>query len=128
MIVLLTEEASSILNFLTTLNSDIQGILIGHKRGNTIIVEKIISLGSSLPSPEQILTINKLLENKLTGFFTFKKENENPLKELLIPLNAGHILLRIKKLKKKNNYELKAYLIDLQENRMVFSPLEVKML
>jgi hypothetical protein len=123
MIVLLTDEVFLTLDLLKAINLKIQGLLIGHLRGNAIIIEKIISLGSNLPTPEQILKINKLLENKLVGFFTFNSE-ENSLKDLLTPLYAGNVLLKIG----KKTQELKAYLIDIQENRMIFSPVKIRSL
>ncbi len=123
MIVLLTDEALSTLNFFRKLNLEIQGFLIGHLRGNGIIVEKAVSIGSNLPTPEQILKANKLLENKLIGFFNFNSK-ENSLVKFLNPVYAGNIILKTG----KNNKELQAFLIDFQKNKMVFSPLKLEIL
>jgi len=123
MIVLLTDEALLTLNFFRKLDLEIQGFLMGHLRGNGIIVEKAISIGPNLPTPEQILKANKLLENKLIGFFNFNSK-ENSLIKFLNPVYAGNVILKAG----KNNKELQAFLIDFQKNKMVFSPLKLEIL
>ena len=122
MIVFLTDEVLSTLNFFRKLNLEIQGFLIGHLRGNGIIVEKAISIGSNLPSPEQILEVNKFLENKLIGFFNLNRENS--LLEFLNPIYVGNIILKTG----ERNKDLQAFLIDFQKNKIVFSPLELEIL
>ena len=125
--IFLPQESYSALNLLSALSLNSWGILIGHERGNAVIVEKIISLGSTFPKIEQIPKINELVENKLIGFFTFEGKEKTSFKWLLTPLNAGLILLRISK-KKKENLQINADLIDFKENNMILTPIKVKKL
>ncbi|MFQ6084225.1 MAG: hypothetical protein ACE5WD_12835 [Candidatus Aminicenantia bacterium] len=124
--VFLTKEVLTTLAFLWELDSlsNSEGVAIGHKRGHRIIVEKVIPLKKvSYPSITEYLKLDKLLNNKLVGFFTFERKAEKCLDNLLIPYNLGNILLRIEKIPEK----IKAFLIDYQQSQILFSPLGLKL-
>ncbi|MCP2519895.1 hypothetical protein NLB65_00050 [Candidatus Aminicenantes bacterium AC-335-B20] len=119
--VFLTHEIPDTLNLLRKINLKIKGILIGHLRGNGIVVEKMIPIGSDFPSEDKFLEINRIFENKLIGFFIFN-DGETSINKFLNPFFAGNIILKIDK------NEMKAFLIDFDGNKMFFSTIELKTL
>ena len=121
MIAYLTGEIPYTLNLLRKINQKIKGILIGHLRGNGIIVEKMVPIGSDFPSEDKFLEINRVFENKLIGFFIFN-DKETSINRFLNPIFAGNIVLEI------NENEIKAFLIDFDGNKMFFSNIELKTL
>lgn len=78
---------------LSNTNSD--GFLIGHKRGDMFFVEKIIPSQKGFYSSRQnYFELSKKIEDKILGFYSFHI-TENKLKKILTPLGYGKIFLRL---------------------------------
>ena len=98
----------SINTILTKPNRD--GLLLGHKRGHRIFVEKIFSLEKdSYSSLETYISADKHFKGKLIGFFTFQI-NENKVKKILKPFAHGQLFLSIDSSQEK--IIIKSYIID----------------
>jgi hypothetical protein len=111
--IFLSKEASKAISALQTcqVNTNTDGFLIGHTRGNMYFVEKIF------PSPkgffstlEELFIAKKKLEDKILGFYSFHT-TEGKLKKILSPAAFGKIYLRIDR-NKKNMWELSPFVIE----------------
>jgi hypothetical protein len=94
--VFLSEEViqyfSALQHILSNTNTD--GFLIGHKRGNLFYVEKIFpSQKGFFPSVEEYLAIKQNLADRILGFYSYQV-TENKLKKILAPMAYGKIFLR----------------------------------
>jgi hypothetical protein len=98
---------------LSDTNTD--GFLIGHKRGNMFFIEKIVpSTKGFFPSQQKFMAINEILEDKILGFYSFHP-TENKLKKILAPIAYGKIFIRFDK-DKTNQWAIKPYAIEHDED------------
>lgn len=78
---------------LSNTNSD--GFLIGHKRGDMFFVEKVIPSQKDFYSSRQnYFELSKKIEDRILGFYSFHT-TENKLKKILTPLGYGKVFLRL---------------------------------
>jgi len=122
----LSQEAYQSLSALSLISSrsNPDGLLIGHKRGHRYFVEKILpSLKGFFSSVEKYFATNELLDEKVLGFFSFKKE-EKKIEKILTPFAYGKLFLEIH-LNKKKRMDIKSYIID-YEHEFFLSPIKLK--
>ena len=94
---------------LSDTNTD--GFLIGHKRGDLFFIEKIFpSQKDYFASEKEFFTIKQKLHDKILGFYSFKT-TETKLKKILKPIGYGKIFLRFDR-DKKNQWASKSYVIE----------------
>jgi hypothetical protein len=111
--IFLSKEASKAISALQTghVNTNTDGFLIGHKRGNMYFVEKIFPSSKGFFSTlEELLTTKKKLEDKILGFYSFRT-TEGKLKKILSPAAFGKIYLQIDR-NKKNIWEVNPFIIE----------------
>lgn len=77
----------------TSQNAD--GLIIGHKRGQSFFVEHVLSTTRGFfPSLEKYFSLNILFKNKLIGFYSFRSD-EKKIKKILAPFACGKLYLDI---------------------------------
>lgn len=102
-------------------NSD--GLLIGHKRGHRLFVEKIFpSLPGFFPSLKKYHELDQLFNGKLLGFFSFKPD-EKKIKKILAPFAFGKLFLEIS-LNQQKKMSIKSYVIE-YENEFFLLPVKL---
>jgi hypothetical protein len=107
----LSQEALQALRALSLISSNPDGIVLGHKRGQRFIIEKVLSSQKSFfPSLEKFFELNRLLDNKVLGFFSFHPE-KNKLKKILSPFAYGMLFLKMGLIDNRK-LEVKSYVID----------------
>ena len=107
---------------LSDTNAD--GFLIGHKRGDMFFVEQIIpSQKGFFSSREKYTAIKQILEDKILGFYSFHT-TESKLKKILDPIAYGKIFLRFD-LDKTDQWMLKPYAIE-HDKGFFLLPIELK--
>lgn len=110
---------------LTASKTNMDGILIGHKRGQRLFVEKILPTKNGFfSSYENYLALDKHFQGSLVGFFTFKS-NEKKIKKILSPFAFGQLLLNIHSTK-KNKMTIKSFVIDYKK-AFFLSPVDLKL-
>jgi hypothetical protein len=93
--VYLSREARQYLKALPVVSVKAHGFLIGHKRGHRFFVEKILpSSRSSSLSLQKQLQLNKLLEDRIIGFYSFNAD-KGFLDRILVPHATGKLFLKI---------------------------------
>ena len=114
-----TLEAKKIIA--TQNNSD--GIILGHKRGKSFFVEKIVSTTKGFfPSVEKYYSLNTIYKDSIVGFYSFLT-NEKKTKKILAPFAHGKLYLDIL-VSKSNILKIKAYSID-YDKTFFFSPKKI---
>jgi hypothetical protein len=114
-----TLEAQKII--ITHQNSD--GIILGHKRGQSFFVEKIVSTTKGFfPSLEKYYSLNTIYKNSIVGFFSFFSE-EKKTKKILAPFAHGKLYLDIR-ITESDTLQIKPYSIE-YDNTFFFSPLKL---
>jgi len=103
---------------------NIDGLLIGHKRGHRIFVEKILPTKKGFfSSSKDYLALDKHFGEKLVGFFTFDS-NENNLNKVLVPFALGQLFLDVH-LTKKKKMTFRSYIINYEKD-FFLSPVALK--
>lgn len=103
-------------------NPNIDGLLIGHKRGHRFFIEKILPTKKGFYSSfENYLATDKHFGGKLIGFFTFQLD-EKKMKKIFLPFAYGKLFLDIKPTKEK--MQIKSYIIDYEKD-FFLSPVEL---
>ncbi|MFC2160261.1 hypothetical protein ACFLRX_01265 [Acidobacteriota bacterium] len=116
-----TLEAKKIIT--TQQNSD--GIILGHKRGKSYFVEKIVSTTKGFfPSLEKYFSLNVIYKDRIVGFYSFFTE-ENKTRKILAPFAHGKLYLDIS-IAKSKTLKIKPYSIEF-EKVFFFSPLKLTM-
>lgn len=93
----------------TQQNSD--GILLGHTRGQSFFVERIMStIKGFFPSLEKFYALNTIHKNSIIGFYSFFSE-EKKTKKILAPFAHGKLYLDIR-ISKSNLLQIKSYSIE----------------
>jgi len=114
-----TLEAKKIIA--TQQNSD--GIILGHKRGKSFFVEKIVPTTKGFfPSLEKYYALNDIYKDRFVGFYSFFSE-EKKTKKILAPFAHGKLFLDIP-ISKSNILKIKAYSIE-YDKTFFFSPLKL---
>jgi len=122
----LSPEACRSLTALCLLSSNSipDGFLIGHKRGHRFFVEKIFpSQEGFFPSLEKYRELDKLFEEKILGFFSFRL-NENKIKKILAPFAYNKLFLEIN-LPIQKEMKIKPYIID-RDKEFLLLPIKLK--
>jgi hypothetical protein len=92
-------------------NTNTDGFLIGHKRGDMFFVEGILpSQKGFFSSHEKYFKLKQKLEDKIIGFYSFQI-NESKLKKILSPLSYGKIFLRLD-MDKTNRLDIQPFAIE----------------
>jgi hypothetical protein len=75
--------------------SNTDGILLGHKRGQRYMVESVFpSHGGFFSSSETFFALDKLFKGRIIGFYSFQTD-EDKTKKILAPFAFGKLFLRI---------------------------------
>jgi len=122
----LAAEAHQALMALGSLSAkpDLSGFLIGHKRGHRFFVEKIFPLPKGFrPKLENYHGLNRLLDEKIIGFFAFPAAAQYR-QRLLQPFACGKLFLGVR-VNKKGGLRFKSYLIDYAD-RFFAAPIKLK--
>jgi len=122
----LSREAHQSLTALSLINSssNLDGLLIGHKRGYRFFVEKVFPVRKGLYlSLKTYHELDELYEGKLLGFFSFAPE-EKKIKKILAPFAYGKLLLAIS-LNPQNKMIIKSYVIE-YEKEFFLKPVKLK--
>ena len=102
-----TLEAKKILA--TQQNSD--GIILGHKRGTSFFVEKIVSTTKGFfPSLEKYYSLNAIYKDRIVGFYSFLP-GEKKTRKILAPFAHGKLFLDIP-LAKSKPIKIKAFSVE----------------
>lgn len=105
-------------------DSNTDGILIGHKRGHMFFVERILQTQRSFFSSEKkFLSLNKQLDHRILGFYSFKTD-QRKIKKILAPFAYGKVFLRIS-IDKKGRLEIKPFVIEHEKN-FYLSPIKFR--
>lgn len=116
---LMTLEAHKIIS--TRQNSD--GIIIGHKRGQSFFVERIVSTTKGFfPSLEKFYSLNTIYKDNIVGFYSFFTE-EKKIKKILAPFAYGKLYLNIL-ITKSKTLKIKPYSIE-YDKKFFLSPLKL---
>ena len=105
----------------TRQNSD--GILLGHKRGLSFFVEKIVSTTKGFfPSLEKFYSLNSIYMDSIVGFYSFFTD-EKKTNKILAPFAHGKLYLDIH-ITKSNTLRIKPSSID-YDKTFFFTPLKL---
>jgi hypothetical protein len=105
-------------------DSSADGILIGHKRGHMFFVERILpSQRSFFSSEEKFLSLNKQLDHRILGFYSFKTD-QRKIKKILAPFAYGKIFLQMF-IDRKDRLEIKPFVIE-HEKDFHLSPIKFR--
>jgi hypothetical protein len=92
---LFTPQSTRLLQALVLSGKRPDGLLFGHRRGDTLIITEILPTGGGFFSRlDNLWAIDDLTEGGLLGFFTFS-DSPSKAKKLLAPWACGKIFLRI---------------------------------
>lgn len=117
-------QALEALNLVST-NSACDGLLIGHKRGRSFFVERIFPTFSAFfTTLEKYQELDRLFEEKIIGFFSFKP-NQRKVKKILAPFACGKLFLKLACIRKK--VSIKPFVIDYEKN-FSLKPIQLKIL
>ena len=122
----LAAEAHQALKALGSLSAkpDLSGFLVGHKRGHRFFVEKIFLLPEGFrPTLENYHDLNRLLDDKIIGFFAFPADAKHR-QRLLQPFACGKLFLGVR-VNKKGGLRFESYLIDYAD-RFFASPIKLR--
>jgi hypothetical protein len=118
-------QAFKALNLMSA-NSRPDGLLIGHKRGQSFFVEKIFpTLSGFFTSLENYQELDQLFKEKIIGFFSFKRD-ERKVKKILAPFACGKLFLKLASRGKKM-MSIKPFVIDYEKN-FFLKPIQKKIL
>jgi hypothetical protein len=107
---------------LSDTNTD--GFLVGHKRGDMFFIEKIIpSPKGFFPSQQNFMTLKQILDDKIMGFYSFHP-TESKLKKILAPIAYGKIFLRFDR-DETNRWVIKSYAIE-HDRDFFLLPIDLK--
>jgi hypothetical protein len=100
------------------------GVLIGHRRGQMFFVERILPYCRGLfPSEDMLLSLFKLLNNRMLGFYSFHADQKK-IKKILAPLHYGRLFLEIEN-DEKGQMVIKPFVIE-HEKDFFLSPIKFK--
>jgi hypothetical protein len=114
--VLLSEEATRSFSALecSLSNTNTDGFLLGHKRGDLFFVEKIFpSQKGFFSSDKEYFAMRQNFDDKILGFYSYQM-NESKLKKILSPIAYGKIFLRFDR-NKGNQWVIKPFAIEHNE-------------
>ncbi|MEE8605907.1 MAG: hypothetical protein V3S65_11045 [Candidatus Aminicenantaceae bacterium] len=124
--VLLSEEViqsfSALQCGLSDTNTD--GFLIGHKRGDLFFIEKIFpSQKGFFSSDQKYFAMKQNLDDKILGFYSFQT-TDSKLKKILAPIAYGKIFLRLDR-DKTDQWVIIPYAIEHDQDFFLL-PIELK--
>lgn len=92
-------------------NTNTDGFLIGHKRGNLFFIERIFpSRKGFFSSEKEYFAIKQNLDDKILGFYSFQM-TESKMKKILAPIAYGKILVRFDR-NKKDRWVVKSFAVE----------------
>jgi hypothetical protein len=92
-------------------NTNTDGFLIGHKRGNMFIVERILPSSTGFyPSPEKYFELKKGFDDRILGFYSFRMSDRKSRK-ILTPFAFGKIFLSLDS-ENSDRLEIKPFAIE----------------
>ncbi len=109
-----SQEAKQYFKGLILMGSDLDGILIGHKRGYEYYIEggfpyhEVFSM-----TDEDFNKINQQFDDRLIGFYTFSSSEKNS-KKILVPFAVGKLFLKVAP-GKEQRLIAEPYLIDYEK-------------
>jgi len=99
------------------------GIIIGHKRGQSFFVEKIVPTTKGFfPSLEKFYSLNTIYRDGIVGFYSFFS-SEKKTKKILAPFAHGKLYLEIH-VSRSNTLQIKPYSIE-YDKKFFFSALKL---
>jgi len=125
---LISQEAFQAFKALSLISANYkpEGLLIGHKRGQSLFVEKIFpTLSGFFTSLENYQEFDRLFQEKIIGFFSFKRD-ERKFKKILVPFACGKLFLKLACGRKKT-VSIKPFVID-YEKKFFLKPIQKKIL
>jgi hypothetical protein len=118
-------QAFTALNLISA-NFKPEGLLIGHKRGQSFFVEKILpTLSGFFSSPENYHELDRLFKEKIIGFFSFKRDGRK-VKKILAPFACGKLFLKLAS-RGKRILNIESFVID-YEKKFLLKPIKKKIL
>lgn len=110
----MNREARIYLEGLAFINSGLEGILIGHKRGHEYFIEQVFPYHNTLSITEGVfIKLNQHFEDRIVGFYAFLPDNKRA-KNILVPYTAGKVFLRVD-MDKERGISLDYFFIDYDE-------------
>jgi len=104
---------------------NLDGLLIGHKRGHRFFVENIFPTNKGFYSSlGNYFALDKHFGGKLIGFFTYEAD-EKKIKKILLPFAFGQLFFDIH-LTQKKKMTIKSYIIDYKQD-FFLSPVDLKL-
>jgi len=118
-----SHEAKKYFEGLILIGSDLDGILIGHKRGYEYYIERGFPYHEVFSmTDEDFNKINQQFDDRLIGFYTFSS-SERKSKKILVPFAVGKIFLKVAS-GKEQGLITESYLID-YENEFSLKSIKV---
>jgi len=124
---LISQEAFQVFGALNLIlpSSSSDGLLIGHRRGHSVFVEKALPTFSGFfASAENYQKLDQVFKEKIIGFFSFKAD-ERKVKKILAPFACGKLFLKLSSRGKK--MRIKSFFID-YEKKFSLKPIPLKIL
>lgn len=121
-----TEEAMKAFSVLrySLSNTNTDGYLIGHKRGNLFFIEKLFpSRIGFFSSHKEFFAVKEMFDDKILGFFSFRM-TESKMNKILSPVAYGKILVRFDR-NKKERWIIKAFSVE-HEKDFFLLPIDLK--
>jgi hypothetical protein len=120
----ISAEVRQFLRAQIILGSRIDGLLLGHRRGHRLFVEEILPTQRGFfPSLEKYFALNRHLNDRIIGFFSFSPE-KNTTRKILAPFAQGKLFLDITP-RDSQKMDIKSYTVDFDE-RFYLSPIKLK--
>jgi hypothetical protein len=105
-------------------NTNTDGFLIGHRRGNMFVVERILpSPAGFYSSVEKYFELKKGLDDRILGFYSFRM-NERKLKKILTPFTFGKIYLALDS-EDSDRLEIKPFAIE-HDRKFFLRPINLR--
>jgi hypothetical protein len=91
----LSKDAETTINGLCILGKRSEGLLIGHRRGHRVLIEKIFpSQKGFYPSLNKFEQLNRLFKGKILGFYAINPD-EKTKQKILAPFAYGKVYLEV---------------------------------
>ena len=113
--ILFTPQSSRLVKALILSGKKPDGILFGHRQGNTFFITDILPTGGGFFTKlENLWAVDDLYNGRLLGFFTFSA-GENKTKKIMAPWACGKIFLHING-QEDGSASLKASLVEFEKS------------
>jgi len=110
---------------LSSSKPNMDGLLIGHKRGNRFFVENIFPTKKGFYSSlKNYFALDEHFGGKLIGFFTYEAD-EKKIRKILSPFAFGQLFFDLR-LTKKKKMIIKSFIIDYNQD-FFLSPVDLRL-